>query len=157
MKLKIYLALFFLISFSSIQSVSAQKSKIIGKWNPDMEVMKPVLMAAIEKEMGNMEDEAQKEMAKGMIEMMLGAFAEMSMEFKADGTYQTKTKNPMTNEEDGETGTWSYADGYIITKEDGDGKEDKVKVKEISATKLVIIPEDEPDSPFKEFVMKRSK
>lgn len=157
MKIKTCLLLFGLILFTSLQVATAQKAQIVGKWNPDMEVMKPILMELIEKEMGNSDDEAQKEMMKGMIDMLLQSFSEMSMEFRADGTYSSSSKNPMTQEEENKTGTWSFEDGYIITKEDDAEDEDKVMLKDITADKMVLFNDDEEGSPIKEFVMKRAK
>ena len=65
----------------------AQKNKIIGKWSPDMKIMKPVFINVIEKGIEEMEEMLNVELTPDNIRIMTESFSKLTMEFNADGTF----------------------------------------------------------------------
>ena len=103
------------------EEAKAPKDLLIAqKWGYDVDAT----VAALPEEQQKSISEEQKKVMKGM-----------SMEFKADGTYEMAM-----NGEAKEKGTWTMSeDGKTVTtKEEGKDKEVVANIKEMTADKMVI-------------------
>lgn len=150
MRIKAYPLILFILFCLVFQNTYAQEDLILGKWRPNLKLMKPIVEELFVTEKSNSDDKKLKAEQEMILEVLEG----MMMEFRDDFTYLFTAQTQL---ELIETGTWTYEDGYMITQKDQTDKKDKVKVTEMSYEKLVIKPEFTSDNPIKEFIMKRAK
>ena len=155
MRIQIYSI--FILSFISFQIVSAQDDKLIGKWGFDMKVMKPYMLNAFEKEFANPPNHTQKKQMREGLKNILEDLGKITIEFKADGTFEYISPGIDTDEPEIKTGVWEIKDGYLHRAFDKSEKKDKVKIKKLSAKQLIIIPEEGKSEPFKELTLKHIK
>lgn len=124
------------VAFFALSSCGDAKSKLCKKWLLDGEALK----SAVEAEIKKLEKEKPEEagMAKVMLGMMGSMFKDggIMMEFKKDGTCETTALGKSNK------GKWELAsDGKnIIIKTDKDDQ--KMEIKELTASKLVLLPEN---------------
>lgn len=100
-----------LVSFSSCSKDSMTNSKLIGKWQAETISMKGVSIDV-------------KEMLEG----------EMFMTFKKGGEFVAEVVSE--NESKSNKGTWSCADGILITSVDGE--DTQMTVVELTSKRLVV-------------------
>lgn len=124
-----FFALAMLLTVTAFTQLQAQSAKdlMARKWKLDVESLIKSLPEAQQKEMKNAPPE-QLALFKKM-------FGQSYFHFKADGSFEA---NMMGKKSDSEGVTWKLADGgkTLVTTENG--KENRVKIIELTKKKLVI-------------------
>lgn len=131
MKKLTYLLFLSLLVFFVACGSKDPKKLIVKKWKIDTEELKKTMKAEIEKMKKEKPEEAK--MAEGMLEMGMNLFSSMTMEFKADGTFETIAMGQT------QKGKWEISsDGKTLSTTE-EGKEKKsINLKEITTSKMVI-------------------
>lgn len=120
---------------------------VAKKWKIDGEELKKSVKNEIEKM--KKENPEQAKMAEGMSEMMVGMLGSMTMDFKADGTYEQAAMGQT------QKGKWTVSnDGKALMTEDDKGKKDTIKIKELNEKKMIldVTKPGDKNSPMSELV-----
>ncbi|TAE72727.1 MAG: hypothetical protein EAZ85_09060 [Bacteroidetes bacterium] len=112
-----------------------KKKALTRKWKVDVEALKTYMKSELEKQ--KKEKPEGIEMAEKMVDAMVKMMGSIVMDFKADGTLEVgdeKRKNKMK---------WELSEDktQIITK-DEKNKEQRMKIKSVSSSKLEIEPDE---------------
>jgi len=124
-----------------ISCSSNPSKKIIGTWkcnNAEFENLEETINKALASVPDSLK-EIQKKYMTDNIKNMTEEMKHVSMNFKEDKTFES------IDDGKSDKGTWSISeDGKTLTtKGDGEGKEAKLNIEELSSSKLVLSIEDE--------------
>lgn len=124
----ITLLFLWLLIFSESCNFNNPRQLIVKKWQIDMAELKKMMKAQIA------ENQADVSVAEGIIEMGASMYANMTLEFKTDGTYEIEG---LGNQE---IGQWQMNEKntQILMIKKANSKKETLNIKEINQKKLVL-------------------
>lgn len=130
-----YLFIFLLLILMVSCGGTDKKKALTRKWKVDVVALKAYMKEELEKQ--KKEKPQGIEMAEKMVDAMVTMMGSVVMDFKADGTLEVAGQK-MDNKV-----TWELSEDktQIITK-DPKGKEQRMKIKSLSSSKLEIEPDE---------------